>query len=101
MWQRASCCCGGFPSAGYPGDTLRFAGYSPCGAGGARMPEKITKRLVDGLEARDGKEATVWDTAVTGFGIRVRPGGAKTYVLHYRAGTGRGALLRKVTIGRH
>ena len=42
------------------------------------MPEKITKRLVDGLEPKDGKEVAVWDTVQKGFGVRVRPGGAKT-----------------------
>ena len=34
-------------------------------------------------------------------GVRVRPGGAKAYLLIYRAGTGRSAPLRKVTIGKH
>jgi hypothetical protein len=43
----------------------------------------------------------LWDQEVRGFGIRVRAGGAKTYILHYRAGTGRGAQLRKLTIGKH
>ena len=36
-----------------------------------------------------------------GFGIRARAGGAKTYILHYRAGSGRGAPLRKLTVGKH
>jgi hypothetical protein len=40
----------------------------------------------------------LWDQEVRGFGIRARVGGAKTYILHYRAGTGRGAPLRKLTI---
>ena len=38
---------------------------------------------------------------IKGFGVRVRAGGAKTYILHYRAGKGRAAPLRKVTIGKH
>jgi integrase len=65
------------------------------------MPAKITKRAVDALTAEEGKEAVLWDTEVKGFGVRVRPGGAKTYVVHYRAGTGRGAPIRKMTIGQH
>jgi site-specific recombinase XerD len=46
-------------------------------------------------------EAVLWDQEVRGFGIRARIGGAKTYILQYRAGTGRGAPLRKLTIGKH
>jgi integrase len=66
------------------------------------MRGKITKRSVDALKATaDGAEAVLWDTELKGFGARVQRGGAKSYVLHYRAGGGRGAPLRKLTIGRH
>jgi len=64
------------------------------------MRGKITKRAVDALKPTDGVEAVLWDTELRGFGVRVQRG-AKSYVLHYRAGTGRGAPLRKLTIGRH
>ncbi len=66
------------------------------------MRGKITKRSVDALNpAADGAEAVLWDSELKGFGVRVQRGGAKSYVLHYRVGTGRGAPLRKLTIGRH
>ena len=66
------------------------------------MREKITKRSVDALRvASDGAEAVIWDTEVKGFGVRVQRGGSKSYIVHYRAGTGRGAPLRKVTLGKH
>ena len=66
------------------------------------MRGKITKRAVDAVKLSTGDAETVlWDTDVKGFGCRVQRGGAKSYVLHYRAGTGRGAPLRKLTIGRH
>jgi integrase len=65
------------------------------------MRGKITKRAVDGLVPKDGAEVVLWDQEVRGFGIRARVGGAKTYILHYRAGTGRGAPLRKLSIGKH
>ena len=51
--------------------------------------------------AADGAEAVLWDSELKGFGVRVQRGGAKSYVLQYRAGGGRGAPLRKLTIGRH
>ena len=66
------------------------------------MREKITKRSVDALRAAsDGAEAVIWDTEVKGFGVRAQRGGSKSYIVHYRAGTGRGAPLRKVTLGKH
>ena len=47
--------------------------------------QRITKRTVDALEA-NGTEFTVWDDSKPGFGVRVRPTGAKSYVVVYRAG---------------
>jgi hypothetical protein len=49
---------------------------------------RLTKRTVDALKAT-GTEYVAWDADISGFGVRVRPSGAKTYVLQYRAGAGR------------
>jgi Arm DNA-binding domain len=65
------------------------------------MQGKITKRAVDGLASAGDAEAVLWDTDVKGFGLRARSGGSKSYILHYRVGSGRGAPLRKLTIGKH
>ena len=66
------------------------------------MRGKITKRSVDALTpTANGTETVLWDSELKGFGVRVQKGGGKSYVLHYRVGTGRGAPLRKLTIGRH
>jgi integrase len=66
------------------------------------MRGKVTKRSVDTLKlTADAAEVTLWDSELKGFGVRLQRGGAKSYVLHYRVGTGRGAPLRKLTIGRH
>jgi integrase len=59
--------------------------------------QRITKRTVDNLQT-NGSEFTLWDDAVGGFGVRVRPSGAKSYVVVYRAGAGRGAPVRRYTI---
>jgi integrase len=59
---------------------------------------RITKRAVDALQCK-GSEFTTWDDAVSGFGVRVRPTGAKSFVVVYRAGAGRGAPVRRYTIG--
>lgn len=62
------------------------------------MPEeKITKRLVDSLTAT-GSEYFVWDTVLPGFGIRVRASGAASYIIQYRAGSGRTAPTRRLTL---
>jgi integrase len=60
--------------------------------------QRITKRLVEALKPA-GAEFTIWDSDLTGFGVRVRPNGAASYVVVYRAGHGRKAPVRKLTIG--
>ncbi|MCJ9730546.1 integrase family protein [Bradyrhizobium sp. PRIMUS42] len=59
--------------------------------------QTITKTLVDGLE-KQPSEYTVWDAKLPGFGVRVRPTGAKSFIVVYRAGTGRTAPVRRYTV---
>jgi Arm domain-containing DNA-binding protein/integrase-like protein len=61
------------------------------------MGQRITKRMVDALKG-GASEFTAWDDTVTGFGVRVRPSGAMSYIVVYRAGPGRGAPVRRYTI---
>lgn len=61
------------------------------------MP-RITKRFVDALKASTA-DVVHWDDDLTGFGVRVRPSGARSYVFAYRLGGGRRGRLRKMTIG--
>ena len=42
----------------------------------------------------------MWDAALSGFGVRVQTTGAKSYVVKYRAGTGRGAPTRRLTLAK-
>src|SRR5262249_46472098 len=51
-----------------------------------------------GLKARPSEYA-IWDGQLPGFGVRVRPTGAMSYVVVYRAGSGRAAPVRRFTIG--
>src|SRR6266536_2102774 len=60
---------------------------------------RITKRVVDALKTT-GSEFFVWDDKLVGFGVRVRPSGAKSYVVKYRAGSGRTAPTRRLTLAR-
>lgn len=59
---------------------------------------RITKRVVDALTTT-GTEYFAWDADLIGFGVRVRESGAKSYVVKYRAGSGRNAPTRRLTIG--
>lgn len=61
--------------------------------------QKLTKRLIDGT-APNERDCFIWDSELAGFGLRVRPGGAKTFVAQYRAGGGRSGLTRRFTVGR-
>ena len=61
---------------------------------------RLTKRVVDAVEASSAA-AFIWDDEVKGFGLRVSPGGTRSYVLSYRAGRGRNAPQHRITIGKH
>lgn len=61
---------------------------------------KLTKRIVDRAVPAD-REYTVWDSEVSGFGLRVYPTGRKVYVLKYRVNGGRSGTIRKPVVGTH
>ena len=57
---------------------------------------RITDRAVEALSV-EGNDAIFWDRVLLGFGVRVYPSGAKTYIVQTRT-DGRS---RRVTVGRH
>lgn len=64
------------------------------------MPStRITKRAVDDATP-DARDFYLWDSELSGFGLKVTPSGTKTYLVQYRTG-GRGMPTRRITIGRH
>ena len=64
------------------------------------MPSaRITKRAVDQL-AQGSTDVFLWDDVLRGFGLRLTPKGARSYILQYRMG-GREAPTRRYTIGSH
>lgn len=60
------------------------------------MP-RITKRAVEAVQA-GAKDVFVWDSELRGFGLRVKPTGARSYVVQYRNEHGRS---KRMTIGSH
>ena len=59
---------------------------------------KLTTKFVNNIKTTT--EINIyWDETLKGFGLCVRPSGKKTFLLKYRIGRGRGAAVRKQTIG--
>jgi integrase len=56
---------------------------------------KLTKRQIEALEPNE-KDYFVWDSELSGFGIRVFPTGRKQFVLQYRFGR----TSRRMSLGR-
>jgi integrase len=61
---------------------------------------KITKTMVAEAAPR-GKEYVIWDTVVPGFGLRVRPSGATSFIFMYRTAGGRSGSTKRITINAH
>ncbi|HEY8594662.1 MAG TPA: site-specific integrase [Devosiaceae bacterium] len=63
-------------------------------------PVKLTKRVVDASEPQAAR-FTVFDSVIPGFGLRVYPSGAKSWIFEYRPGEGgRQVAKKRITIGK-
>src|SRR5262245_27396857 len=61
------------------------------------MPRKrLTDTAVRALETAE-RQVTHWDAALPCFGLRIAPGGAKTWIVQYRAG----GRVRRLKLGRY
>jgi len=61
------------------------------------MKGKVSKRSVDALKPRTSGDVWLWDTELRGFGARVMPSGAKSFVVSYYA-PGLHLVRRRVTL---
>lgn len=60
---------------------------------------KLTRRALAAIET-PAKPVVFWDADIAGLGLSVRPSGARSWVVRYRAGAGgRTGTLRQVVIG--
>jgi site-specific recombinase XerD len=58
---------------------------------------KISKRTVDALHSDPDGDRFVWDEELRGFGVRMMPSGAASYLIQYRTPHGR---TRRLAIGK-
>ena len=66
----------------------------------AARKSALTREVVSRAEAHDAPYV-IWDDRLTGFGVRVSPGGTKAFFVQYRTGEGRRTdRNRKLTLGR-
>jgi integrase len=61
------------------------------------MP-KLTKRTIDATHPSPDRDVFVWDDELPAYGLRVKPSGAKAFILQYRNRNGRS---RRLSIGRY
>ena len=59
------------------------------------MTERLTDQIVRAAKASDSRQLFLWDTQIAGFGVRITPGGAKSFVTQHRVN----GQSRRVTIG--
>ncbi len=65
------------------------------------MARKITKAMLDRLTVTaEGSRTLIFDSDLAGFGVRATPSGT-TFFVQYRAGTGRTAQKRRLSLGQY
>jgi hypothetical protein len=62
------------------------------------IAEKLSKTVVERIQAAD-QDVVVWENTLPGFGVRVKPGGVRSYIIQYR--NRNTSASRRLTIGQH
>ena len=59
---------------------------------------KLAKRAIDAIKPDPKGDTVLWDDALAGFGLRVKPSGVKSYLIQYR---NRDRVSRRYTFAKH
>jgi hypothetical protein len=52
---------------------------------------KITKRTIEALMPKAAGDVFLWDNELKGFGVRMKPSGAASFLIQYRTNMGKPA----------
>jgi len=63
------------------------------------MTRKLTETIVRDAPVPTTGQTMIWDSSVTGFAVRILPGGSRTFWFQYRTPGGRSGTNRMVRIG--
>jgi hypothetical protein len=58
---------------------------------------KLTKRIIDTVEPTPTHDVCVWDDEVSGFGLRIKPSGVRSFIVQYRNNSN---VSRRITLGK-
>ncbi|MGE0751705.1 MAG: tyrosine-type recombinase/integrase [Variibacter sp.] len=59
---------------------------------------RLTKRAIDAVKLDPSRDVFYWDDDLPGFGLRIKPSGARSFLVQYRNRHGRS---RRLTLGRY
>jgi len=58
---------------------------------------KLTKRTLDSVKPKPTHDVFLWDDEVSGFGLRIKSSGVRSFIVQYRNGSG---VSRRMTLGK-
>lgn len=58
---------------------------------------KLTKRTLDTVKPHSIRDVYLWDDELSGFGLRVKPSGVRSFIVQYRNS---GGISRRITLGK-
>jgi integrase len=58
---------------------------------------RLTKRSLDAVKPKPAHDVFLWDDEVSGFGLRIKSSGVRSFIVQYRNGSG---VSRRMTLGK-